>query len=89
MKTSCSCTAGGRKSGRPVFTGLVSGGLFILLPKCPACLAAYAAAWAGIGLSFSEAAALWWLLYAGGLAGLAWAGCQLSYIRSSRRHAIS
>ena len=36
-------------------------GFWALLPKCPVCLAAHAALWTGLGLSFAQATYLYWL----------------------------
>lgn len=50
-----------RKSGKLDAGGwLVSGGLLLLIPKCPACLAAYVAVFTGFGLSLPAAAGLRW-----------------------------
>jgi hypothetical protein len=43
-----------------------------LMPKCPACIAAYVLFFTGIGLSLSAATALRWTLIAFSLSALAW-----------------
>jgi hypothetical protein len=62
------CDGGGRHSPAParrgweVVAGATSIGLWMLIPKCPICLAAHLALWTGLGLSFTEATYLRWLL---------------------------
>jgi hypothetical protein len=51
---------------------VLSAVVLILLPKCPACLAAYLAAGAGIGVTFTTASHLRTALLALSLAGLAY-----------------
>ena len=62
------CDSGGRKAPRWVrrvraaFAWVVPSTILVLVPKCPACLAAYLALWTGIGLSLSTATYLRWAL---------------------------
>jgi hypothetical protein len=42
--------------------------VWMLLPKCPVCLAAVVALWTGLGLSFTQAASVRWALIGGGVA---------------------
>lgn len=43
---------------RSVASWLIPGGLLVLMPKCPVCLAAYVAAATGLGLSVPAASGL-------------------------------
>jgi hypothetical protein len=65
----CGCSRVARRSGRSarrgaseVAVGLLSLCVWVFMPKCPVCLAAYVALWTGVGLSFGAAAYVRWTL---------------------------
>jgi hypothetical protein len=51
----------GRKV-REIFAWLLPSIVLVLVPKCPACLAVHVTLWTGLGLSFSTATYLRWVL---------------------------
>jgi hypothetical protein len=59
--SACCDTAGVRKTpalvqgAREVFAWGLPGAILVLVPKCPACLAAHVTLWTGLGLSLSTA----------------------------------
>ena len=60
MSAPCECARPGlaRRMGRLAewSAPVIPAAALALLPKCPACIAAYAALWSGIGLSLTAAA---------------------------------
>ena len=53
-----------RRNGFELAAGVLSLGIWALMPKCPLCLAAHLALWTGLGLSFTAATYLRWSLFA-------------------------
>jgi hypothetical protein len=47
---------------REFFAWVLPSAILVLVPKCPACLAAYVLLWTGLGLSLSTANYLRWIL---------------------------
>jgi hypothetical protein len=101
MHTNCCCESTAGKTAVEVNRGrpfarrchdiagwmLPAGGL-VLLPKCPACLAAYVAIVTGVGMSVSAAAYLRMLLLAICIASIAYfaamRGCRLVALSSAK-----
>ena len=47
---------------REIFAWILPSAILVLVPKCPACLAAHVTLWTGLGLSLSTATYLRWVL---------------------------
>ena len=48
------------RRARGILAWVLPGAILVLVPKCPACLAAYVALWTGLGLSLTMASYLRW-----------------------------
>jgi hypothetical protein len=66
---------------RAILSWILPSALLILVPKCPACLAAHVTLWTGLGLSLSTAAYLRWAL-------LFVCGATLLFLISQQRNRI-
>lgn len=60
MSTCCDAARDGRtpkwaRRVRAIFAWVLPNAILVLVPKCPACLAAYVTLWTGLGLSLSVA----------------------------------
>jgi len=51
-----------RRSVREILAWVLPSAGMLLMPKCPACLAAYVTLWTGVGLSLATAIYLRWAL---------------------------
>jgi hypothetical protein len=55
---------------REILAWVLPSAILVLVPKCPACLAAHVTLWTGLGLSLSTATYLRWVLLLLGFASL-------------------
>jgi hypothetical protein len=55
---------------REIVAWVLPSAILVLVPKCPACLAAHVMLWTGLGLSLSAATYLRWVLLFLGVASL-------------------
>jgi hypothetical protein len=67
MSACCDASSGRNKSAwvrraREIFAWVLPSAILVLVPKCPACLAAHLMLWTGLGLSLSTATYLRWVL---------------------------
>ncbi len=68
MMTTCCDAASDRRTPtrvrgvREVFAWVLPGAILVLVPKCPACLAAHVTFWTGLGLSLLTATYLRWAM---------------------------
>jgi hypothetical protein len=66
--SACCAAASDRKTPtrvrrvRETFAWILPSAILVLVPKCPACLAAHLTLWTGLGLSLSTASYLRWVL---------------------------
>jgi hypothetical protein len=66
--SACCDAAGDRRAPtwvrriREILAWVLPSAILVLVPKCPACLAAHVTLWTGLGLSLSTATYLRWLL---------------------------
>jgi hypothetical protein len=65
--SACCDAADGRaptraRNVREIFAWVLPSAMLVLVPKCPACLAAHVTLWTGVGLSLSTATYLRWAL---------------------------
>jgi len=59
-----------RRRVREVLAWVLPSAILAMVPKCPACLAAYVLLWTGLGLSISTATYLRWAMLFLGIASL-------------------
>jgi hypothetical protein len=50
------------RRGRAILGWILPSAVLVMVPKCPACLAAHVTLWTGLGLSLSTATYLRWAL---------------------------